>query len=197
MKRYLVLENGDVFEGEAFGASGEVISEIVFTTAMTGYLETLTDKSYKGQAVVQGEKRTRLGQGRKPVFERHVADAALSVGRAVDGVVVHHDDHAVLRLVEVGLDPVGTELDRVDEGGHCVFGAAVLVAAVGGHNNPALFYRFLESVHFNLHSAAKASAQIEMKAGGKRHFVTNLLYTVCEERHTTTHGRRSRRCASC
>ena len=53
MKRYLVLENGDVFEGEAFGASGEVISEIVFTTAMTGYLETLTDKSYKGQAVVQ------------------------------------------------------------------------------------------------------------------------------------------------
>jgi len=53
MKRYLVLENGDVFEGEAFGSSGEVLSEIVFTTAMTGYLETLTDKSYKGQAVVQ------------------------------------------------------------------------------------------------------------------------------------------------
>ena len=53
MKRYLVLENGNVFEGEAFGASGEVISEIVFTTAMTGYLETLTDKSYKSQAVVQ------------------------------------------------------------------------------------------------------------------------------------------------
>jgi len=53
MKRYLVLANGDVFEGEAFGASGEVLSEIVFTTAMTAYLETLTDKSYKGQAVVQ------------------------------------------------------------------------------------------------------------------------------------------------
>lgn len=53
MKRYLVLENGKVFEGEAFGASGDVIAEIVFTTAMTGYLETLTDKSYKGQAVVQ------------------------------------------------------------------------------------------------------------------------------------------------
>ena len=53
MKRYLVLANGDVFEGEAFGGEGEVLSEIVFTTAMTGYLETLTDKSYKGQAVVQ------------------------------------------------------------------------------------------------------------------------------------------------
>ena len=53
MKRYLVLENGMVFEGEAFGAEKEVLAEIVFTTSMTGYLETLTDKSYKGQAVVQ------------------------------------------------------------------------------------------------------------------------------------------------
>ena len=53
MKRYLVLENGKVFEGEAFGAEGEVIAEIVFTTSMTGYIETLTDPSYKGQAVLQ------------------------------------------------------------------------------------------------------------------------------------------------
>ncbi len=53
MKRYLVLENGKVFEGEAFGAQKEVIAEIVFTTAMTGYIETLTDQSYKGQAVLQ------------------------------------------------------------------------------------------------------------------------------------------------
>lgn len=52
-KRYLVLENGKTFEGVALGAAGEVISEIVFTTAMTAYLETLTDPSYKGQAVVQ------------------------------------------------------------------------------------------------------------------------------------------------
>ena len=53
MKRYLVLENGNVYEGEAMGDSKSVISEIVFTTAMTAYLETLTDPSYKGQAVVQ------------------------------------------------------------------------------------------------------------------------------------------------
>ena len=53
MKRYLVLENGKVFEGEAFGAQKEAIAEIVFTTAMTGYIETLTDQSYKGQAVLQ------------------------------------------------------------------------------------------------------------------------------------------------
>ena len=53
MKRYLILENGKVFEGEGFGADGEVTAEIVFTTAMTGFFETLTDKSYTGQAVVQ------------------------------------------------------------------------------------------------------------------------------------------------
>ncbi|MCL2827693.1 MAG: carbamoyl phosphate synthase small subunit [Oscillospiraceae bacterium] len=53
MKGYLVLENGKVFEGKRFGAMGDVIAELVFTTGMTGYLETLTDKSYAGQMVVQ------------------------------------------------------------------------------------------------------------------------------------------------
>ncbi len=52
-KRYLVLENGKSFEGVALGAAGESVSEIVFTTSMTAYLETLTDPSYKGQSVVQ------------------------------------------------------------------------------------------------------------------------------------------------
>lgn len=50
---YLVLENGKVFKGKSFGASDDIISEIVFTTGMTGYLETLTDKSYHGQITVQ------------------------------------------------------------------------------------------------------------------------------------------------
>lgn len=53
MDKYLVLENGKVFKGEGFGADKDVIAEAVFTTSMTGYLETLTDPSYKGQAVVQ------------------------------------------------------------------------------------------------------------------------------------------------
>ena len=52
-KVYLILENGKVFEGESIGAEGEVIGEVVFTTAMTGYLETLTDPSYYGQMVCQ------------------------------------------------------------------------------------------------------------------------------------------------
>ena len=50
---YLILENGKVFEGKSFGAEGCVTGEVVFTTAMTGYLETLTDPSYYGQIVVQ------------------------------------------------------------------------------------------------------------------------------------------------
>lgn len=51
MKAYLILEDGSVFEGSHFGAEKEIISEIVFNTSMTGYLEILTDPSYAGQAV--------------------------------------------------------------------------------------------------------------------------------------------------
>ena len=50
---YLILENGIIFEGKYFGHSGETTGEIVFTTGMTGYLETLTDQSYYGQIVLQ------------------------------------------------------------------------------------------------------------------------------------------------
>lgn len=50
---YICLENGDVFKGFSFGADGEVIGELVFTTGMCGYIETLTDPSYYGQIVMQ------------------------------------------------------------------------------------------------------------------------------------------------
>lgn len=52
MKAFLILEDGTVFEGTSIGAQRDVISEIVFNTSMTGYLEVLTDPSYAGQAVV-------------------------------------------------------------------------------------------------------------------------------------------------
>lgn len=51
MKAFLILEDGTVFTGNRIGSSREVISEIVFNTSMTGYLEVLTDPSYAGQAV--------------------------------------------------------------------------------------------------------------------------------------------------
>lgn len=50
---YLVLANGRIFKGKSFGAEGEITAEVVFTTGMTGYLETLTDQSYYGQITVQ------------------------------------------------------------------------------------------------------------------------------------------------
>ncbi|MDF2537781.1 MAG: carbamoyl phosphate synthase small subunit [Herbinix sp.] len=52
MKAFLILEDGNVFIGESIGAQREIISEIVFNTGMTGYLEVLTDPSYAGQSVV-------------------------------------------------------------------------------------------------------------------------------------------------
>lgn len=52
-KAFLILADGTVFEGEAAGAQGVTIGETVFTTGMTGYIETLTDPSYFGQIVVQ------------------------------------------------------------------------------------------------------------------------------------------------
>jgi carbamoyl-phosphate synthase small subunit len=53
MTGYLTLENGAVFTGLLFGARGEATGEVVFTTGMTGYLETLTDPSYYGQIIMQ------------------------------------------------------------------------------------------------------------------------------------------------
>lgn len=52
MRRYLVLEDGTYFEGEAFGSNHYQIGELVFNTSMTGYQEILTDNSYCGQIVM-------------------------------------------------------------------------------------------------------------------------------------------------
>lgn len=49
---YLLLEDGRQFAGEAMGAEGVALGEVVFNTAMTGYQEVLTDPSYAGQIVV-------------------------------------------------------------------------------------------------------------------------------------------------
>ncbi len=51
-KAYLVLSNGTVYEGRRIGSCRDSIGELVFTTGMTGYLETLTDPSYCGQIVM-------------------------------------------------------------------------------------------------------------------------------------------------
>ena len=51
MKAILALEDGTIFEGTSFGATGTVTGEACFNTSMTGYQEVLTDPSYRGQIV--------------------------------------------------------------------------------------------------------------------------------------------------
>src|SRR6185369_8602982 len=51
MPALLALEDGRIFEGESFGATGTRVGEICFNTSMTGYQEVLTDPSYRGQIV--------------------------------------------------------------------------------------------------------------------------------------------------
>ncbi len=52
-KCYLILADGHIFEGTRLGAEGETMGELVFTTGVIGYIETLTDPSYYGQIVLQ------------------------------------------------------------------------------------------------------------------------------------------------
>lgn len=51
-KAKLILEDGTILEGKSFGYEKSVSGEVVFNTAMTGYPESLTDPSYKGQILV-------------------------------------------------------------------------------------------------------------------------------------------------
>lgn len=53
MKAYLIFEDGSVYEGQSIGKAGQAIGEAAFTTAMTGYIETLTDPSFFGQMIIQ------------------------------------------------------------------------------------------------------------------------------------------------
>jgi carbamoyl-phosphate synthase small subunit len=52
MKKYLLLEDGTAYEGEGYGYEGDIHGELVFTTSMSGYLETITDPSYAGQILI-------------------------------------------------------------------------------------------------------------------------------------------------
>src|SRR5947207_15248557 len=51
MRAFLALEDGRIFEGESFGATGTRVGEVCFNTSMTGYQEVLTDPSYCGKIV--------------------------------------------------------------------------------------------------------------------------------------------------
>lgn len=52
-KGYIVLEDGQIFEGQRFGYDGNAVGELVFNTSAVGYIETLTDACYRGQILMQ------------------------------------------------------------------------------------------------------------------------------------------------
>ncbi|MDR1117363.1 MAG: carbamoyl phosphate synthase small subunit [Oscillospiraceae bacterium] len=138
-KAYLILENGKVFEGTSFGAEGEATGELVFTTAMTGYLETLTDPSFYGQIVCQtfplignyGVIPSDLESG-KPALKAYVvrqwcqepsnfrSEGALDAFLKSNGIVAlcGLDTRAVTRIVrEHGVmnAKITTDIDRLPE----------------------------------------------------------------------------------
>ena len=107
----LVLEDGRVFRGHAFGAEGERTGEVVFNTAMTGYQEVLTDPSYSGQIVVMtypemgnyGVNDEAL-ESQSPKVEGFVVrnfSAEPSHARAVGGLEEYLKQHGVIGISDV------------------------------------------------------------------------------------------------
>ena len=76
----LALADGTTFEGQAFGATGETVGEVVFNTSMTGYQEILTDPSYVGQVVTMAAPE--MGNvGTNPVDDESARPHAVGHGR--------------------------------------------------------------------------------------------------------------------
>jgi carbamoyl-phosphate synthase small subunit len=93
----LVLEDGEVFKGEAFGATTETTGEVVFNTGMTGYQEVLTDPSYNGQIVVM----TYPHIGNYGINEQDIESSQPRVsGFVVRDVPVRWSNYAGLKSIE-------------------------------------------------------------------------------------------------
>ena len=75
-KGYLILQNGLVLTGERFGAAGDAAAELVFTTGMTGYLETL--KKNMTVNTISPENRAKFVAKVKPVWDFYVKDGTFT-----------------------------------------------------------------------------------------------------------------------
>ena len=111
MDAVLVLEDGRVFEGRSFGASGETTGEVVFATGMTGYQEVLTDPSYAGQIVTMtaphiGNTGVNLldreaEQPRVAGFLVRAYSDDYSSWRASTGLSQYLRDHNIIALTDI------------------------------------------------------------------------------------------------
>lgn len=82
VKRYLILEDGTVFEGEGFGAPAVTFGEVVFNTAMTGYQEIITNPIYHNQIVIFTQPNVGNSLIHSNVYE--------SIEPPIKGVIVRH-----------------------------------------------------------------------------------------------------------
>lgn len=88
----LYLKDGTIYEGESFGATGNIAGEVVFNTGMTGYVESLTDPSYAGQIVVLTYPLVgNYGVPDKKYFESNKMQIAGLVVSEYSGNYSHHD----------------------------------------------------------------------------------------------------------
>ena len=156
---YLILENGMVFKGKSFGARGEITGEIVFTTGMTGYLETLTDPSYYGQIVLQtfplignygvipadfenASVRARAYIVKRPCQDPSNFRSEGSLGNFLEesGIIGLSgiDTRALTRIIrdngvmngKITMSPP-TETDSSDAKAYCILGAVAAVSSSG------------------------------------------------------------------
>ena len=98
----LVLEDGTEMRGEAFGAEKPVAGEVVFNTGMTGYVETLTDPSYKGQILVMtyplvGNYGVPLARTPGSIERPYESSGIQVQGLVVQQYVDQHSHHAADR----------------------------------------------------------------------------------------------------
>jgi carbamoyl-phosphate synthase small subunit len=116
----LILEDGTVVRGEAFGATNPVCGEVVFNTGMSGYVETLTDPSYRGQILVPtyplignyGVPSARLPGSIEAPYESSRIQVQ---GLVVQNYVEHFSHHAARRSLEDWLRSEGiTAMTGVD-----------------------------------------------------------------------------------
>jgi len=108
MKAVLALQDGSIFEGDAFGASGESSGEVVFNTSLTGYQEILTDPSYKGQIVTMtypliGNYGTNSVdvESRKPFVEGFIVKERSRIAsnwRSEKPLEIYLQDHGIIGI---------------------------------------------------------------------------------------------------
>ncbi|MEM3675751.1 MAG: glutamine-hydrolyzing carbamoyl-phosphate synthase small subunit [Thermoplasmataceae archaeon] len=115
MKRILLLEDGTYVEGRSFGSQAVSYGEVVFTTSMTGYLESITDPSYRGQILIFASPTIGnypMGLGTMESGECQVAGVVTRDGHAVLGAGDHWQEFdQFLRDNNVpGIDLVDTRM---------------------------------------------------------------------------------------